>query len=455
MKDPHGAFTGDSSFTARLSLCVDDPAISEVIDTDSGECLPTRQVLGDVYEYLIRLRWEAYERMLADNPRFLCALCHTPVYIVRRCTEQRFFFRHRLDEERCSAKTRGALSEAQINARKYNGIKEGLPHIRMKELIAESLACDPRFSNVRVETVVRGAAGGEWRKPDVSAMYEGSPIYFEAQLSTTFLRVMVERRDFYLRNGGTLCWIFGDFMPESRRLLHDDVFYTNNRNIFIVNDETLHESRTRKSFVMQCRWLPPVRRGNRIAGDWHEGFVQFSELTVDQEHQRIFYFDCDGERNRLHNELSRPAWSRRFEQYWVDESQGGPDVGRAWLIARNGLVVDGGPILPRFPNEPNALRALLNGLYSAKYGRCIGWRFTSLVQVAHRLVGCAPWALPIFLRALIFYGRADRLAAEDRTGKWKDKVNRTKGGANEAAASDGQFHKYDGITRYLFPELYD
>lgn len=93
-------------------------------------------------------------------------------------------------------------------------------------------------------------------------MYEDSPIYFEAQLSTTFLRVMVERRDFYLRNGGTLYWIFRDFMPESRRLLHDDVFYTNNRNIFIVNDEALHASRTRK--VSSCNAVGCRRFGAAI-----------------------------------------------------------------------------------------------------------------------------------------------------------------------------------------------
>ncbi len=35
---------------------------------------------------------------------------------------------------------------------------------------------------------------------------------FEIQLSTTFIRVIAERREFYLREGGLLVWLFASFI---------------------------------------------------------------------------------------------------------------------------------------------------------------------------------------------------------------------------------------------------
>src|ERR1039458_9842236 len=105
----------------------------------------------------------------------------------------------------------------------------------MKMWVAQCLEADPRFSNVRVEATWRGRLTGEYRRPDVRATLDSRDVAFEIQLSTTHLNVIAERRYFYLCEGGLLFWIFRAFDADSRRLTHDDVFFNNNRNAFVVN----------------------------------------------------------------------------------------------------------------------------------------------------------------------------------------------------------------------------
>ncbi|WP_407066812.1 DUF6035 family protein [Extensimonas sp. H3M7-6] len=46
---------------------------------------------------------------------------------------------------------------------------------------------------------------GEWRRPDVQAKFGDLRMAFEIQLSTTYIRVIAERQEFYLREGEG-CW---------------------------------------------------------------------------------------------------------------------------------------------------------------------------------------------------------------------------------------------------------
>ena len=61
----------------------------------------------------------------------------------------------------------------------------------------------------------------EWRKPDVKALYGDKFIAFEIQLSTTFLSVIVERREFYLKNNALIFWIFNEFDPKNTKMTQD------------------------------------------------------------------------------------------------------------------------------------------------------------------------------------------------------------------------------------------
>ena len=171
-----------------------------------------------------------------------------------RAEERRFFFRHTLEDGRCLARTRGELSQEEIDARRYNGVKESARHLQMKEWVAQCLAADPRFTDVATEKRWSGTLTAEWRKPDVRAIYRGIPVVFEIQLSTTYVNVIAERREFYLQEGGLLIWIFAHFDGGARRLTQDDVFFNNNRNAFVVTQATRDASVQRGRFMLDCIW---------------------------------------------------------------------------------------------------------------------------------------------------------------------------------------------------------
>lgn len=165
-----------------------------MLDLRTGEHRPHFDVIGTDYAAVIRLRSVLQTGIRRDSPRYACSMCGVPVYLVSRANERRFFFRHTLEDGRCCARTRGALSRSEIDARKYNGVKESASHRRMKGWIAECLRADARSSDVEVESRWAGRLTGEWRKPDVRARLAELAVAFEVQLSTTYLDVVVARR---------------------------------------------------------------------------------------------------------------------------------------------------------------------------------------------------------------------------------------------------------------------
>lgn len=269
------------------SLTVDNPEIAEVLDLASGEILRVQDLVGDDYQKALQLRMALRQGIAAGKPLFACPLCTVPVHLVSLAQERRFYLRHEVEDGRCPAKTKGKLSEERILAMKYNGARESAAHKRMKEVIAESLRYDPDFSDVEVEQIWKSEDANSRRKPDVRALWKGNlPVAFEVQLSTTFLRVIAERREFYLREGGLLFWVFRKFDMGDARLTMEDVFYNNNRNAFVASEETLAASRAAGAAIFECVWSEPSVEEGQLLWSQHRRCVAFAELTVEQNRQR-------------------------------------------------------------------------------------------------------------------------------------------------------------------------
>jgi len=185
-------------------LWVEKPEVKEVQETESGQHLPVAKVMGTDYERLVQLRFDVRSQVRKEDPLYRCSLCNVAVYICRAKESFKFFFRHQHEDGSCPARTRGELSQDEINARKYNGAKESKLHRRMKDWVCQCLAADGRFEDIAQEPTWKGPLTGERRRPDVRAVYNGLPIAFEIQLSTTHLDVIAARRDFYQQEGGLL-----------------------------------------------------------------------------------------------------------------------------------------------------------------------------------------------------------------------------------------------------------
>lgn len=439
-----------------VSFAVEKPEIPEVLNLETGTYHGVHEVVGCEFDIAVQTRHKVKDAQIAGKPLYACAECMVPVYLVMHPQSGRFFFKHTIEDSRCSAITRGELNQDEIDARKYNGAKESRLHLSMKKMLVESLEADAWFSDIHVEKRWEGAVPSEWRKPDVQATYTppiGPPVRvaFEVQLSTTYLDVIVERRRFYLEQGALLFWIFSDFKESGRRLTQDDVFYNNNQNAFIVNESTAQKSKDEEQFMLECVWGEldePDGEPNLSAAT-----VAFTELTLDLEEQKAFFFDYYGHVERLKDEALSDLQPVRdkFEASWLTADRRFSAVAGIWQELYRGLRTKGIQ-LPSYARDPDYV--LVSALYTIKHWRVIGWRFKKVIEVAH-LVGLShPHVMPLFRLALRVYNRIPQMQAEDKSGKWAKVVLACKAAA--AAGDEAYLHdnQYDEAIAILFPELF-
>lgn len=435
-----------------MSLAVENPAILEVLDLKTGQHYSVNEVIGSDYAEVMKLRMALRTQINKQEPLYACSLCGIPVYLVSCPDKQHFFFRHELEDGRCPVRTRSELSQLEINARKYNGAKESALHCRMKDWVMQCLSADPRFSRIRSEDTWKGSLG-LWRRPDVQAWYGDIPVIFEIQLSTTYLNVIAERRQFYLQEGALLFWIFAQFEDDNRRLTQDDVFFNNNQNAFIVNKETVVTSLHMGVFHLECIWAQPVPQPT--SPNLSRQVIAFHDLTLDLDEQRAFYFDYDKALKTWQKQesASETLHLKAFESFWLDYvADNSPVDLKAWGELRGKFILSQFP-LPEYPAQ--LPRTILNALYSAKYGQSVGWNYSTLVEVAHWIASAQKPILQVFRRALKVYDRAEQIRTEDLTGNWRRKVKVYKAAI---ARGDVSYHpdtSHHELIRLLFPELGD
>lgn len=434
---------------------VPDPEIPEVLNLSDGSYQTLAEVVGDVYGDAVKKRLEIKDAIASGVPLYACAECGVPVNLLSRMDTRRFHFKHTLEDSRCSAITRGDLDHNEITARKYNGAKESRLHHRIKKLVRQSLEADPHFSEISVEETWKGL-NGSWRKPDVQALYhrpDGEPVRvaFEIQLSTTFLDVIVERRRFYMGERGLLFWVFAEFNDSRRRLTQDDVFYNNNQNAFVMNEEIALHSIAEKGLHFECTWAEPLTP--TADHSLKKQTVAFADLVLDIEDQKAFYFDYHAAKATLvrQEESSLMRVRDAFETAWIADARYSRNSPKLWQDFYRGLR-KAGVSPPNYPQNPHDI--LINALYSAKHGRVIGWGYNKLIEVAHRIAGGHPQYLRVFGRALTLYGRSDQIRAEDKSGLWKQKMLKLRPALRAKAQEYEHDFRYDEILGILFPELW-
>jgi hypothetical protein len=402
------------------------PEIAEILDFASGEFLDAATyIAAKRYDRLVAERVDIREG-LNNNPRFGCALCATPVYLVAS-GKKRFFFRHRREDGSCPSVTRSGLSRADIQALKYDGQRESLAHIRIKERIIRSLTCDPSNSEIVSERQWRSVRDpASRRQPDVQAMTVFGRVAFEAQLSTTFLDVVAGRRSFYRDEGALLVWIMASFDPDYRRMTTDDLLFSNNSNILVVDEETTARSEGSGTFHVRVHYRVPELAKGLLVDHWKSTIFPFRDLKVDRQEQTAWAYDYQGQSEELIKE-EMAASSRaddslreRLFAFWRSRNQQVPDPVSREAVWQ-GLMSDisaRGVTPPTNDRYDRAIMGLMNGILSAKEGIPIGWDFKHLVEVAHRICDGYPEHVLTMGYAIRVYGRETLISAQDKSGKW-------------------------------------
>ncbi|MCY0857555.1 DUF6035 family protein [Cupriavidus sp. D39] len=293
--------------------------IDQVLDTETQVYIDADKLLGGDAEanHVQRLADEV-ARLATGKGRYACPYCLEPLYI-RGSVERIYHFAHPKNPgAECPFRSGINLPEEQWQALKYNGAKESEAHRQMKAWISDSLRAD---ENVTGDSVVEDARMTSWRdraiwrKPDVRGSWRGKTLVFEIQLSSTFIPVIAARRQFYLREGALLFWIFRDFVAteEALRFGERDVFYNNNSNIFSVDKESASASQREGEMKLWCRWREPRADGTTLTFAWHKKLVTLSELTMDFPRQRAFYFDVEAAFLKARAEVSAAAHAIRHQ----------------------------------------------------------------------------------------------------------------------------------------------
>ncbi|AJW43946.1 hypothetical protein TK49_04015 [Ralstonia mannitolilytica] len=391
-------------------------------------------------------------RLENGQRRYTCLYCLESLSI-RGSLERVYHFAHPKNPgAECPYRSGYVLTKDQWDALKYNGAKESQAHKQMKAWLVESLRAD---RDVEPNTIIEDARmqswldRSVWRKPDVRGDWRGKTLVFEAQLSTTFISVIAARRQFYLQEGALLFWIFRDVMlaEDVLRFSERDVFYNNNCNLFSVDAESVAASKRENELKLWCRWQEPVLQQSSIQFKWHKKLVGMSQLTLDFDKQRAYFFDFDAAHGKLKAELAARAALPPFRQKELHTARStstqddGRELGervalqprydimpseleRAWLIASNepdhfgmlrvqnytyGVLA---PYLhpvcataPRSLEGRDDLRTILSGLISLRLGRIVGVPSLNWKQLEDRVFRAAFGYYGVFRYAARIYGK--------------------------------------------------
>ena len=437
---------GNTTIVPRAwAEAVAKPEIDEVRSLKSGAVLNVRRLIRAFrYERAILMRQKLKSLVKANGTRLVCANCGVPVYLACS-TSKRFFFRHRHEDGSCPAVTRTGFTEAEIRAMKYRGNQESEPHKRIKLLVLRSLSADPRFADVVSEQTWRSSEGlSGLRRPDVSARLENLRLAFEVQLSTTFLDVVLSRREFYRSERAALVWVLPNFHPNYRRMTDDDILFGNNSNIFVVDESTAAASEAAGAFIIKCWHRKPVIDGDQIVDEWVERLVCWDEVEVDVDLQTVQAFDYSSEAAKLLEQIKSAKLARVAAQkeaaerakialgnelrelvfgFVLNDEDDDEYLGRhkRWLAINDRLLTHGCGLEGKYPDLMKATR-LVHLVASAKSGKPVGFKYKNLVEIGHHLFHQHSDLLLAYGFMLRAYGTKSILDREDRTGRWAAKV---------------------------------
>lgn len=188
-------------------------AIKKVLDARGSEpaIMPVDALLDGLTAVdLTAVRREIAQQRGEGNILFRCARCNGPLYLAVSHTASTgdgrggFFKHYGGTPAACEWRTPDVMRD--VGADQFCGLQEGEAHQRLKNCLADSIRCDPDFSEPIVDKHFIKIGDGH-RKPDVFSTYRGKPIAFEVQLARLTLTTINERTAAYRAAGITLVWV--------------------------------------------------------------------------------------------------------------------------------------------------------------------------------------------------------------------------------------------------------
>lgn len=221
------------------------------------------------------VRRYATRARLDGQARYVCGLCGHAVYAPREPRTGLPYWKHHAGAPEDCPWWTGVPSDVNtVSGRQFAGAQESPLHVKVKNIVGELLSLDVRTKpgSVIVDKYLLTDAGR--RRPDVRAVYDDTPMVVEVQLATTQIPIIIQREDFYESEAIRLLWLTWNFEPPSPdgRLpsSFEDIFYSHNKNLFAMDDETVRLSRQEGVMFLRAFWMCDEM--------WMSKLVKLSEL---------------------------------------------------------------------------------------------------------------------------------------------------------------------------------
>lgn len=232
--------------------------IKHAVDLDRMTTITSDDLLTmhpDAYQEIRRSGARARKKGLA---RFVCGACGEPVYAPLEPHTRLPYWQHHLGARPTCPWWSGAGSNVEtVSARQFDGAQESPLHARIKTTLGALLALDPHVArgSVVIDEYLVTERGR--RRPDVRAIYQGQPLAVEVQLASTQIPIIVGREDFYETEAYRLLWVtwrFEPVAPSELQASFNDIFYSHDKTIFSVDEDTIGLSRDRREVMVRAFW---------------------------------------------------------------------------------------------------------------------------------------------------------------------------------------------------------
>lgn len=291
--------------------------IETVLNLDTGDKIYSNILFDNKEnEHIVFSYREKCQEAISERrePFLVCEVCGQMVQISggKGINGKIKYFKHLKDSKDCPIKTDTKLSKDLILRGKFNGQKEGKLHIETKQYVFDFLCYNQQNKGevtfVKQEMVNKSIRDHlEWKKPDVTSVFNHKNLVFEIQLATTFLNVICDRQYFYKDNQTFIIWVFKSFDIESdkQRFTQKDVFYSNNRNAFILDEEAIRLSQNNKDLYLLCQYQIPKEQEEGIGYVWESKYVSLKDLTFDKNSYKVYYYDVNAEEEKVRSDIEK------------------------------------------------------------------------------------------------------------------------------------------------------
>jgi hypothetical protein len=220
--------------------------------------------------------------------------------------------------------------------------------------------------------------------------------------------------------------------------------FSNNSNIFVVDEETAAASEAASAFIMKCWHRKPVIVGDEIVSEWVERLVRWDEIKVDVDLQTVVAFDYIGEAAKLLEEVKTAKLARiaareaaiehasvalehdlreRVFRFVLNDDEDGDYMGcqTEWFAINGELLAINCGLSGKHPDVAKVFR-FVHLIESAKAGKPVGFNYKNLAEIGHHIFHQHPDLLMAYGFMLRAFGTKSALDRDDRTGNFEAKI---------------------------------